>query len=263
MSIGSFAVAHPVATISAAKVGTDTVKGTAKVVGFVFRHPVISAGLGLGAWHIVAYFTDVNFRRWYWARRARQAADARGKPMLNVGAGSSKTALFGGTEYGDVNCDYGLENVCDAHNKEPCHCDATKLPFEDKQFGAVLLSHVLEHIPDYETARAELERVADEVFIITPQWWAPHTWFYWDHVWYFRGGHGEGKPIPLWKRKETAPYRGKVKAKAKKAKVKGQSRRSRPYRAYIPGYLPDRVLNGDRDIVPPKQRDSRRGMGSQ
>ncbi|MBD3163728.1 methyltransferase domain-containing protein [Candidatus Woesearchaeota archaeon] len=40
------------------------------------------------------------------------------------------------------------------------------LPFEDNQFQAVLLKHILEHLPTYENAVSESVRVASELVII-------------------------------------------------------------------------------------------------
>lgn len=37
--------------------------------------------------------------------------------------------------------------------------DATRLPFDDEYFEAIIASHILEHIPDYQKALAEIFRV--------------------------------------------------------------------------------------------------------
>jgi hypothetical protein len=114
-----------------------------------------------------AYVCDVIIRRELAASRARAYAESVGKPMLNVGAGTPKTALFGPTTYGDVNCDLGNMNDCGS-SPYSCHCDVTKLPFPDR------------------------------VYIITPEWWDPVAWLYWDHKWFFPDGHGGGAPVRLW-----------------------------------------------------------------
>ena len=51
----------------------------------------------------------------------------------------------------------------------------------------VIASPVLEHFEDPDAALVELHRVADEVFVITPHWAAPHTWLHPNHLWYRRG----------------------------------------------------------------------------
>jgi ubiquinone/menaquinone biosynthesis C-methylase UbiE len=137
----------------------------------------------------VAYVVDVLYRPATVAAQASRAAASRGKPLLNVGAGTSSTsvraAVFGPTMWGDINCDLAGEGLCDLDSKV-CPCDAHNLPFADKQFGAAIASHVLEHVDDPQQALAEMHRVADEVFVITPPWWAPHTWLHPGHLWYRR-----------------------------------------------------------------------------
>jgi len=169
---------------------------TGKPMGKTGKKLIMAAGVGL-SFVAATYVVDVNIRRGTAAKEAREYADSVGKPMLNVGAGTAGTALFGATTYGDVNCDIGNQDSCDV-NPQACHCDITDMSqFPDKHFGSVLASHVVEHVVDYKAALAELHRVADKVFIITPSWWALHTWLYPDHKWYFPDGHGGGTPTRL------------------------------------------------------------------
>ena len=147
---------------------------------------------GLGA-----YVVDVLIKPAEVAKAARQAARRRGKPLLNVGAGTAATsvraALFGETLWGDVNCDLAGSGICGPGRV--CHCDACALPFPDKHFGAAIASHVLEHVEKPYQALAELHRVAEEVYVITPPWWAPHTWLHPGHRWYRRL---DGQFASLW-----------------------------------------------------------------
>lgn len=142
-----------------------------------------------------AYLVDVVLRREIAAREARAYADSVNKPMLNVGAGAPGTALFGSTLYGDVNMDLGAPRV-PCRPGVICHGDAHKLPFEDREFGSLLASHVLEHLDRPDRALAEWQRVADRLWVITPSWWAPHTWLHPGHRWYFAG---DGSKLALWK----------------------------------------------------------------
>lgn len=131
---------------------------------------------------------DVLVRPGLAARRGRMAAVARKKPFLNVGAGtpdkSIRARFLGPTLWGDVNCDIDASGPCGSD--VVCNCDIQKLPFADKQFGAVIASHVLEHVDDPQQALRELHRVADEVIVVTPEWWAPHTWLHPNHLWFRR-----------------------------------------------------------------------------
>jgi len=145
-----------------------------------------------------AYLIDVVLRPESIAGRARLAASRRGKPLLNVGCGlpgsSLRVALLGPTGWGDTNCDIASSSSCDL-SVRTCFCDITSLPWGDKEFGAVIASHVLEHVEDPQLALNELHRVADEVFVITPAWWAPHTWVHPGHRWYIRA---DGTSTRLW-----------------------------------------------------------------
>ena len=138
-----------------------------------------------------AYLIDVPVRRGIAARAARVYARARGKPLLNVGAGTGRTALFGSTLYGDVNVDlYGRRDVAHGTPGVVTFADAHDLSdFANGQFGAVLASHILEHLPDPDRALHEWLRVVGDdwqaLFIVTPSWWAPHTWLHPGHLWYF------------------------------------------------------------------------------
>lgn len=140
---------------------------------------------------IGTYVLDVVIRPEIIAHRARLAAQRRGKPLLNVGAGtpgsSLRVALLGPTSWGDANTDIAARGSWKpGDGLEVRHADVMRLPFGRKQFGAVIASHVLEHVQDPERALRELHRVADEVFVICPRWWAPHTWFHPGHRFYLR-----------------------------------------------------------------------------
>jgi SAM-dependent methyltransferase len=152
-------------------------------------------------WHLAAglaatYVADVPLRRVVAARQARAYAKARGLPLLNVGAGTGRTALFGATLYGDVNVDLGgRRDVPHGTPDVVTYADAQDLrDFRTGQFGAVLASHILEHLPDPQRAVSEWLRVVGgdrgALFIVTPSWWAPHTWLHAGHLWYFPDGQG-------------------------------------------------------------------------
>lgn len=147
-------------------------------------------------WGIGAYVLDVPLRRAMVAKKARAYADSKGKPLLNVGAGTKETAMFGPTFYGDVNVDLsGRKDVPHGTPGEVTYADAQDLSdFTDGQFGAVFASHLVEHLPDPDRALAEFRRVTgndpDALFIITPSWWSPVTWLHPNHRWYATDGAG-------------------------------------------------------------------------
>jgi len=151
-----------------------------------------------------AYVVDVVARPAVIARQARRVADLRGKPLLNVGAGTPKSslrvAIFGPTSWGDVNVDIAATKQWDGKLRggDVVYGDVHRLPFPPRTFGAAIASHVIEHVDNPRQAVRELLRVADEVFIIWPLSAAPHTWIHPGHQWYRRQ---DGSIHRLWGRR--------------------------------------------------------------
>jgi len=147
-----------------------------------------------------AYVLDVLVRPAEAAAVARQRAHLRNKPLLNIGAGtpqsSMRSGLFGPTLWGDANLDLAAPELAPGPDWVSFG-DAHALPFPDKYFGAVIASHVLEHVDHPHAVLAELHRVADEVYVITPPWWTPHAWLHPGHQWLRRP---DGHFVPLWRR---------------------------------------------------------------
>lgn len=166
------------------------------------------------AYNALAYFVDVPLRRDAAARAARAKANSLRKPLLNIGAGTPGSALFGATLYGDVNVDInGRRDVLHGTPGVVTYADAERLPFATGTFGAVLASHVLEHLPNPQLALREWLRVVgwrpDRLFIVTPSWWAPHTWLHPGHLWYFEDGVGglrTGNVRPLNGKPRAGPF---------------------------------------------------------
>jgi len=167
---------------------------------------VSTLSCGIAGYLAGSYFIDVPLRRWHAARCARHYAQTRGKPLLNIGAGTAQTAIFGSTLYGDVNCDLNGRKDC-PHGTPGAvtYADAQDLSdFKDGEFGAVLASHILEHLPDPHKAISEWRRVVggdnNALFVVTPCPWVAHTWLHPGHLWYatdFAGGTKGGKLIRI------------------------------------------------------------------
>ncbi|HIK59921.1 MAG TPA: class I SAM-dependent methyltransferase [Planctomycetes bacterium] len=167
----------------------------------------------VGAFTVLTYVADVLFRPALAAKKARRAADARGKPLLNVGVGTPRSSvralLFGPTLWGDVNLDIAAVEACSVpaeteDGARVCQGDAHVLPYEDKEFGALIASHVLEHLEDPIGALKEWDRVADELFIIVPLWWTPHALLHPGHKWIFFGSAKKGmRGRKLWWSKKS------------------------------------------------------------
>ena len=98
------------------------------------------------------------------------------KPMLNIGCvwTCPKTCIDNGINVDVMPCPKEKSNFL--------RCDATKLPFEDKKFGCLFASHVLEHMENPKEALREWERVSEKQVILTPYPFLAAS-FHPDHKW--------------------------------------------------------------------------------
>lgn len=157
----------------------------------------LKAALGYAA---SAYVKDVLVRPEQMARAARVYCQQAGKPLLNVGAGTPSSSLrsfvIGPTLWGDVNIDIAAPRIPHGPGRVSYGdaCDLREWP--DGHFGAVIASHVLEHLDRPDLALAEWKRVADKVFVVAPSWWAPHTWLHFGHRWFI--DPSLSKAYPIW-----------------------------------------------------------------
>ena len=101
--------------------------------------------------------------------QARAVADSLNKPLLNAGCGIT---YWRAIMESDLNMDVVPRDV---PNFVLGSVEDMSM-FYDKQFGAVYCSHVLEHVSDLAGAKAELERVADYQFVITPSPFFLSSW---------------------------------------------------------------------------------------
>lgn len=103
---------------------------------------------------------------------------ARGRGIINLGAGPHRTyqaQII--AEAPEI-----LSNIHIAPDGMPHFLQfdiERELPFGDKQFGCAFLSHILEHLDNWQFALAEASRVADYVVVVLPHpayfsgWLAP------------------------------------------------------------------------------------------
>ena len=133
------------------------------------------ASLAASFWVHIENLYKIAQRR-HALKRARVYSASVGRPVLNYGCEE--------TDYGDVNADIVERSVGNFVMIEP---SPAHLPFPPKLFGAVVCSHVIEHVPDPEVLRRDLERVADRVFMVMPNPLFLWTWLWPDHKWIFIG----------------------------------------------------------------------------
>jgi len=138
-------------------------------------HEILGFGFffGLMTWQgVVLLSQTLDKNKKY--KAASAFAAAVGKPLLVAGGPLGITWL---RHFSKVKA-HGYGDVCfdiDPRAFYGCPCgvvaDVRHIPFGDKTFGAVFVSHLLEHLPNITDARqalAELNRVAEAVFVAYP-----------------------------------------------------------------------------------------------
>ena len=128
------------------------------------------AGIVVGS-QVLVYETEVSERtRLY--REAKDLATSVGKPMLLVGMPKGIA--------GQTPCSTGITLDIDPKVADACGiggivADVQSIPYPSGYFGSVAAFHVLEHLPDLESAQRawrELWRVtATRVFVAYPRRW--------------------------------------------------------------------------------------------
>lgn len=163
----------------------------------LFIAAIVIAGviLAIGIWQLVVWILEIRDKNLKY-RNAVAYAKKTGKPLLVVGGPwgiKSFRRMLNKPAHG--NGDVCLDIDRRAIEGHPCAVVAscTDIPFDDKTFGAVFSSHVLEHMPTTDAAKhalLEMGRVADASFIAYPSRQSIAAWIIRDHhiwIWQKRG----------------------------------------------------------------------------
>lgn len=129
--------------------------------------------LAVGGWQLALGVGDIRDKNKKY-EAARAYARQKGKLLLIAGGPWGNRRLrhllnMPAHSNGDVCLDI-QPNAITGHPSGVI-ATVTHIPFADKSFGAVFASHLLEHLPSAEEAKrawAELNRVAEVVFIVSP-----------------------------------------------------------------------------------------------
>lgn len=108
----------------------------------------------------------VTFTRLAAFERARELSNDRG--IINIGAGPHRifpAKVIARQPEVLANVDIVLDGL---PNFLQLDIEKDSLPFSDKQFGAAFLSHVLEHLDNWQFALDEASRVADYAVVVLP-----------------------------------------------------------------------------------------------
>ncbi len=156
---------------------------------------IIPLLIGLISWQARNAFRHyLDSRRQY--DLARNYADKAGKPLLIVGGpyGSSPLRqIFRWHAHGAGDYCVDIKPGACAGAPRAIEADIRHIPLPTKSMGAVLASHVLEHLPtvaDCVASIAELERVADKVYIAWPGKSSLIAWLHPGHHLWVKEEHG-------------------------------------------------------------------------
>jgi hypothetical protein len=156
---------------------------------------VLGICLGVGGWQLVVWLGEIRDKNKKY-KAARAYALERNKPLLVAGGPWGNKRIrhwlkMPAHSNGNVCLDVDRRAI-DGHPKGVI-ADVTHIPFSDKSFGAAFASHLLEHLPttdDAKKALAELNRVAEAVFIAYPSRQSIAGWVIPDHhLWVWQKGN--------------------------------------------------------------------------
>lgn len=143
---------------------------------------MIGKALAVIGGYVVLTEAKENADRWQAYGEARTAADTMGRPLLNIGCPRMYPFKY---PCGDVCLDIDPARLNLCQSKQPSLADVRSIPFPDGYFGAVLCTHVLEHLPtpaDAEQAVSEMMRVSGgRVFVAIPSKASILAWLHPEH----------------------------------------------------------------------------------
>ncbi len=156
---------------------------------------VLGICLIVGSWQLVVWQGKIRDKKRKY-RAASACALEKGKPLLIAGGpwGTKRIRHWlrmPAHGNGDVCLD--IERCAIGNHPRGIIADVTHIPFLDKSFGAAFASHLLEHLPDTDSAEralAELSRVAEAVFIVYPSRQSIAAWVKQEHhLWVWQSGN--------------------------------------------------------------------------
>jgi hypothetical protein len=150
--------------------------------------------VALGLWQLAVWLVESRFKsRQY--KAACACARKEGKPLLIAGGpwGITRTRRrLNRPAHGSGDVCLDIDRRALGDHPMGVVANVIYIPFADKSFGAVFASHLLEHLPTVEAASqalAELNRVAEAVFIVCPSRQSFPGWLIPDHhLWVWQKG---------------------------------------------------------------------------
>ena len=162
-------------------------------------HPVLflvlGICLGVGGWQLAVWLGEIRDKNKKYKAASAYALE-RNKPLLVAGGpwGAKRTRhLLKMPAHGNGNVCLDIDRNAIAGHPNGVIANVTHIPFSDKSFGAAFASHLLEHLSstdDAKKALAELDRIAEAVFIAYPSRQSIASWVIPDHhLWVWQKGN--------------------------------------------------------------------------
>lgn len=145
---------------------------------------VVVAGVGL--WQLAVWLVESRAKKRQY-KAACACAQAKSKPLLVAGGpwGVTQTRRrLNKPAHGNGDVCLDIDPRALGTHPSGVVANVTHIPFADKSFGAVFASHLLEHLPTVDAASralAELNRVAEVVYIVYPSRQSVAGWVIPDH----------------------------------------------------------------------------------
>jgi hypothetical protein len=148
----------------------------------------------VGLWQLAVWMLEIREKNRKFRAATAEARDRR-KPLLIVGGpwgGKQYRHWFKKPAHGGGDFCIDIDPRALRGHSGAAVASVTHIPFSDKVFGAAFASHLLEHLPtvgDARRAMAELNRVAEAVYLVCPSRQSIAAWVIPEHhLWVWQEG---------------------------------------------------------------------------
>jgi membrane protein DedA with SNARE-associated domain len=163
----------------------------AVIIAFIIIAGVV---ILLALWQLIVWILETQDKNRKY-KAAEASAKKSGKPLLVIGGPwgvQPARRLLNMPAHGEGDVCLDIDRRALEGHRCPVVASVTDIPFADKAFGAVFLSHVLEHLPTPDDARRalqEMQRVAEVVYIVYPSRQSIAAWVIKEHrLWVWQAG---------------------------------------------------------------------------
>lgn len=164
-------------------------------MGHIALFLVLGICLGVGGWQLAVWLGEIRDKNKQYEAASAYARERNKLLLVAGGPWGNKRArhLLKMPAHGDGDVCLDIDRHAIDGHPNGVIADVTHIPFSDKSFGAVFASHLLEHLSSTEDAKkalAELNRIAEAVFIAYPSRQSIVAWIVPDHhLWIWQKGN--------------------------------------------------------------------------